>query len=81
MDIGTGRVVVHRDIHLNFPTIPPAIGPFLNRQVIRAEGSATSEEEIARIATRDKETNQKADFAARADSLDNIFMEEARVTL
>ncbi|KAL4072499.1 docking domain of Afi1 for Arf3 in vesicle trafficking-domain-containing protein [Scleroderma yunnanense] len=67
MDIGTGRVVIHRDIHLNFPTTPPAIGPFLNRQVIRAEGSATSEEEIARIATRDKETNQKTDFAARAD--------------
>lgn len=79
MDIGTGRVVVHRDIHLNFPTTPPAIGPFLNRQAIRAEGSATSEEEIARIATRDKETNQKTDFAARADSLDNVFMEEVRV--
>lgn len=80
MDIGTGRVVVHRDIHLNFPTTPPAIGPFLNRQAIRAEGSATSEEEIARIATRDKETNQKTDFAVRADSLDNIFMEEARAS-
>ncbi|KAG6331596.1 hypothetical protein ID866_7494 [Astraeus odoratus] len=80
MDIGTGRVVVHKDIHLNFPYMPPAIGPLLSRQAIRAEGSAASEEEIARIATRDnKETNQKTEFSARADSLDNIFMEDVGI--
>lgn len=79
MDIGTGRVVVHRDIHINFPTTPPAIGPILNRHVIRAEGSGTSEEEIARIATRDnKEASQRTDFAARSDSFDHIFMEDVR---
>lgn len=76
MDIGTARVVVHRDIHINFPTTPPAIGPLLTRQTIRAENSAASEEEIARIATRDRETSQKTDFTAKADSLDNIFMED-----
>ncbi|KAI6124424.1 docking domain of Afi1 for Arf3 in vesicle trafficking-domain-containing protein [Pisolithus croceorrhizus] len=59
-----------------FPTTPPAIGPLLTRQAIRAENSAASEEEIARIATRDRETSQKTDFTAKADSLDNIFMED-----
>lgn len=76
MDIGTARVVAHRDIHINFPTTPPAIGPLLTRQAIRAENSGASEEEIARIATRDKETSQKTDFTAKADSFDNIFMED-----
>ncbi|KAI6040901.1 docking domain of Afi1 for Arf3 in vesicle trafficking-domain-containing protein [Pisolithus marmoratus] len=79
MDIGSARVVVHKDIHINFPTTPPAIGPLLTRQAIRAENSAASEEEIARIATRDRETSQKTDFSAKADSLDNIFMEDARI--
>ncbi|KIJ61626.1 hypothetical protein HYDPIDRAFT_115800 [Hydnomerulius pinastri MD-312] len=80
MDIGTGRVVVHRDIHTSFPpTItPPAIAPLVSRTgTIRAEGSAASEEDIARIATRDgKESSQKSDFAAKPDSLDNLFIED-----
>lgn len=82
MDIGTGRVVVSKDIHISFPVIatPPAIIPLASRTgVIRAENSAASEEEIARIATRDGGTNnQKSDFAARSDSLDNLFIEDVR---
>ncbi|KAF9225807.1 spindle pole body interacting protein [Gyrodon lividus] len=80
MDIGTGRVVVSKDIHTSFPpTItPPAIVPLVSRTgTIRAEGSAASEEEIARIATRDgKDSNQKSDFAAKPDCLDNLFIED-----
>lgn len=81
MDIGTGRVVISRDIHISFPVAatPPAIIPLVPRTgVIRAENSAASEEEIARIATRDGQTNQKSDFAARPDNLDNLFIEDVR---
>lgn len=83
MDIGTGRVVVSKDIHISFPVIAtaPAIIPLLPRAAaIRSENSAASEEEIARIATRDgAQTSQKSDFTARPDSLDNLFIEDVRV--
>jgi len=85
MDIGTGRVVVSKDIHISFPVAatPPAIVPLVARTgVIRAENSAASEEEIARIATRDgAQSNQRSDFAARPDSLDNLFIEDVRALL
>lgn len=82
MDVGTGRVVVSRDIHISFPVaaMPPAIIPLAPRSgVVRAENSGASEEEIARIATRDgTQSNQKSDFAARPDNLDNLFIEDVR---
>lgn len=82
MDVGTGRVVVSKDIHISFPVaaMPPAIIPLVPRSgVIRTENSGASEEEIARIATRDgSQSNQKSDFAARPDSLDNVFIEDVR---
>jgi hypothetical protein len=81
MDVGSGRVVVSKDIHISFPVAPtpPAIVPLVARTgVIRAENSVASEEEIARIATRDGvQSNQKSDFAARPDNLDNLFIEGA----
>jgi hypothetical protein len=80
MDVGSGRVVVSKDIHISFPVAPtpPAIVPLVARTgVIRAENSVASEEEIARIATRDGvQSNQKLDFAARPDNLDNLFIED-----
>lgn len=83
MDVGTGRVVVSKDIHISFPVVavPPAIMPLIPRTgIVRAENSGASEEEIARIATRDgAQSNQKSDFAARPDSLDNVFIEDVRV--
>ena len=83
MDVGTGRVVVSKDIHISFPVVavPPAIIPLVPRSgIIRAEGSVASEEEIARIATRDgSQSNQKSDFAARSDNLDNMFIEDVRL--
>ena len=83
MDVGTGRVVVSKDIHISFPVAatPPAIVPLVARMgVIRPENSAASEEEIARIATRDGgQSNQKSDFAARPDNLDNLFIEDVGV--
>ncbi|KAH7922767.1 spindle pole body interacting protein [Leucogyrophana mollusca] len=74
MDIGTGRVVVHKDIHTSCPpTItPPAIAPLVART------GTGSEDDITRIATRDgKEVpNSKSDYAAKPDGLDNLFMED-----
>lgn len=82
MDVGTGRVVVSRDIHISFPVAitSPTIAPLVPRSVlIRAENSGASEEEIARIATRDgSQSNQKSDFSARPDCLDNLFIEDVR---
>ncbi|KAF9236644.1 docking domain of Afi1 for Arf3 in vesicle trafficking-domain-containing protein [Melanogaster broomeanus] len=59
-------------------TTPPAIVPLVSRTgTIRAESSAASEEEMARIATRDgKESGQKTDFAAKSDSFDNMFIDD-----
>ncbi|KAH7886952.1 docking domain of Afi1 for Arf3 in vesicle trafficking-domain-containing protein [Phlebopus sp. FC_14] len=80
MDIGTGRVVVNKDIHTSFPatTTPAVIVPLVSRTgIIRAEASAGSEEDIARIATRDgKDSSQRSEFAAKPDSLDNLFVED-----
>ncbi|KAH7913559.1 docking domain of Afi1 for Arf3 in vesicle trafficking-domain-containing protein [Hygrophoropsis aurantiaca] len=81
MDIGTARVVVHRDIHINCPptVTPPAIVPLVNRSgTIRAENSVGSEDDITRIATRDGKDvpNSKSDFASKPDGLDNIFIED-----
>lgn len=79
MDIGTGRVVVHKDIHISFPTTmaPPAlVNPTMPRP-IKAENSTGSEDDIQRIATRDgKDGNQKSEFAAKQDSLDNMFIDD-----
>lgn len=79
MDIGTARVVVHKDIHISFPTTmaPPAlVNPMMPRP-IKAENSTGSEDDIQRIATRDgKDGNQKSEFAAKQDSLDNMFIED-----
>ncbi|KAG2154286.1 docking domain of Afi1 for Arf3 in vesicle trafficking-domain-containing protein [Suillus bovinus] len=79
MDIGTYRVVVHKDIHTSFPTTmtPPAlVNPTMPRP-IKAENSTGSEDDIQRIATRDgKDGNQKSEFAARQDNLDNMFIED-----
>jgi hypothetical protein len=79
MDIGTARVVVHKDIHSSFPptTAPPAfVNPMMARP-IKAENSTGSEDDIQRIATRDgKEGGQKGEFAAKPDCLDNMFIED-----
>lgn len=79
MDIGTARVVVHKDIHISFPTTmaPPALVNTMMPRPIKAENSTGSEDDIQRIATRDgKDGNQKSEFAARQDSLDNMFIED-----
>ncbi|KIK47017.1 hypothetical protein CY34DRAFT_799863 [Suillus luteus UH-Slu-Lm8-n1] len=79
MDIGTARVVVHKDIHISFPTTmaPPALVNTMIPRPIKAENSTGSEDDIQRIATRDgKDGNQKSEFAARQDSLDNMFIED-----
>ncbi|KAG1862111.1 docking domain of Afi1 for Arf3 in vesicle trafficking-domain-containing protein [Suillus subalutaceus] len=79
MDIGTGRVVVHKDIHTSFPATmaPPALVNLTMPRPIKAENSTGSEDDIQRIATRDgKDGNQKSEFAAKQDNLDNMFIED-----
>lgn len=79
MDIGTARVVVHKDIHLSFPptVAPPALVNTLMTRPLKTENSTGSEDDIQRIATRDgKEGSQKNEFAAKPDSLDNMFIED-----
>jgi hypothetical protein len=83
MDIGTARVVVHKDIHVSFPpTIaPPALVNPMMARPLKAENSTGSEDDIQRIATRDgKDGNQKNEFAAKPDNLDNMFIEDVGPT-
>jgi len=79
MDIGTARVVVHKDIHSSFPPTmapPTLVNPMIVRP-IKTEMSTGSEEDMQRIATRDgKDGSQKNEFAAKSDSLDNMFIED-----
>ncbi|OAX42604.1 spindle pole body interacting protein [Rhizopogon vinicolor AM-OR11-026] len=79
MDIGTARVVVHKDIHSSFPptTAPPALVNQMMARPLKAENSIASEDDIQRIATRDgKEGAQKGEFAVKPDNLDNMFIED-----
>lgn len=78
MDVGGGRVVVSKDIHISFPstTVAAPLGPplILRTGTLKAEGSAASEDEMIRTAgTKD---GPKAEFTARTDSADNMFMED-----
>jgi Stabilization of polarity axis len=71
-DVGTGRMVVSKDIHTNFP-LTPSSGPWgqpLTRSgTLRAEPSIGSEDDFGR-------SREKPEFVARADNYDNIFMED-----
>ncbi|KZV67875.1 spindle pole body interacting protein [Peniophora sp. CONT] len=71
-DVGGGRMVIHKDIHSNYPYTPSAIGgqPQLTRVGTIKTDSLTGEEEIARPG------GTKSDFTAKTDSADNMFVED-----
>ncbi|EIN08406.1 mesa protein [Punctularia strigosozonata HHB-11173 SS5] len=82
-DVGSGRVVVHKDIHLNYPPnqYQPTSGFGLNSPplivrsgTLKAEGSAGNEEEMLKGAARDGGGERKGDFLK--DGTDNLFVED-----
>ncbi|KAI0044953.1 spindle pole body interacting protein [Auriscalpium vulgare] len=76
-DIGAGRMVVSKEIHISHPPTGPPTGapPLMIRTgTLKAESSIGSEDDIARLASRDKD--QKSDFTAKADNPDNVFVED-----
>lgn len=82
-DVGSGRVVVHKDIHLNYPPnqYQPTSGFGLNSPplivrsgTLKAEGSAGNEDEMLKGAARDGGGERKGDFLK--DGTDNLFVED-----
>ncbi|PCH35230.1 spindle pole body interacting protein [Wolfiporia cocos MD-104 SS10] len=76
-DVGTGRMVVSRDIHTNYPANPILSQSqlIIRTGTLRAEGSAGSEEDTVR-PSRDGGSTARTEFAARSDSADNLFTED-----
>lgn len=76
-DIGTNRIVVSKDIHLNHPASWSSSNPLIVRTgTVKAEGSIGSEEEAVRVPTKEGGSTQKPEFAGRPDSADNVFIED-----
>ncbi|KZT25701.1 spindle pole body interacting protein [Neolentinus lepideus HHB14362 ss-1] len=74
-DIGTLRMVVNKDIHLNYPvTTQGTTGPplIMRTGTLKAESSIGSEEDVGRSGKE----GQKGDMVAKADSSDNLFIED-----
>jgi hypothetical protein len=80
-DVGGGRIVVSKDVHSSHPpsgvqVVQPSTT--LNRNgTLKAESSIGSEDDLGRMPGREKET-PKSDFTAKADSADNVFIEDVR---
>ncbi|ETW77958.1 hypothetical protein HETIRDRAFT_388025 [Heterobasidion irregulare TC 32-1] len=77
-DVGTGRMIVSKDIHVSHPplVIPTGAPPFIVRTgTLKAESSIGSEDDVGRVPGREKEA-QKNDYTAKADSADNVFIED-----
>ncbi|KAI0819413.1 spindle pole body interacting protein [Trametes gibbosa] len=75
-DIGTYRMVVSKDIHLNHPASWSSSNPLIIRTgTLKAEGSVGSEEDAVRVQKEGGPT-QKTEFAGRPDSADNMFIED-----
>ncbi|KAA1472050.1 spindle pole body interacting protein [Dentipellis sp. KUC8613] len=79
-DVGTGRMIVSKDIHISCPpqTSPSGAPPLITRSgTLRAESSIGSEDDIGRVPGRGGEVaSQKSDFVAKADNPDNVFIED-----
>ncbi|KAI0064359.1 spindle pole body interacting protein [Artomyces pyxidatus] len=76
-DVGSGRMVVSKDIHISHPPSGVAAGapPLIIRTgTLKAEASIGSEDDIGRVPGRDRD--QRSDFTAKADNADNMFIED-----
>ncbi|KAI0942103.1 hypothetical protein AcV7_002626 [Taiwanofungus camphoratus] len=76
-DVGSGRMVVSKDIHINYPgtTVPSHSQLIIRTGTIRAEGSGGSEEDMVR-SSKEGSASQKGDYVSKADSTDNLFIED-----
>lgn len=77
-DVGSGRMVVSKDIHSNYPLIATGIPPvqlIMRSGTLKAEGSLTSEEDFVR-PSKDLTAVQKAELLGKAETTDNLFMDD-----
>jgi hypothetical protein len=71
-------MIVSKDIHTAHPPSGVQAAPLstLSRSgTLKAESSIGSEDDLGRLPGREKES-QKSDFTAKADSADNVFIED-----
>ncbi|THG96630.1 hypothetical protein EW026_g5228 [Hermanssonia centrifuga] len=82
-DIGSSRMVISKDILITYPvsTGPPPAQLVIRTGTLKAEGSIGSEEEMTVRPSRDLNPVQKAEFVGKADTADNIFMEDVNSIL
>ncbi|KAI0346507.1 spindle pole body interacting protein [Trametopsis cervina] len=76
-DVGAGRMVISKDIHQNYPAaaLPSSVQLIARSGTLKAEGSLGSEEEFSR-PSKDLNVTSKAEFVGKADTADNVFMED-----
>jgi len=75
-------MIVSKDIHTAHPPSGAQVAPLstLSRSgTLKAESSIGSEDDLGRLPGRDRES-QKTDFTAKADSADNVFIEDVSCT-
>ncbi|KAI9509047.1 spindle pole body interacting protein [Russula earlei] len=76
-DLAGSRMIVSKDIQsVQLPSGTQGLSStFARSGTLKAESSIGSEDELGRLPGREKET-QKSDFTAKADSADNVFIED-----
>ena len=77
-DIGTGRMMVHKDIYTSWPLTqaspPSVIQP--RSGILRAEASPAGEDELrANLQSREGQSG-RTEIVAKSDNTDNIFIED-----
>ena len=79
-DIGTNRMVVHKDIYANHPATwnPTSNQLIIRAGTLKAESSVGSEEEVVRVSTKEGAAPQKPEVSAKQDHPDNIFIDDVR---
>ncbi|EMD35474.1 hypothetical protein CERSUDRAFT_116221 [Gelatoporia subvermispora B] len=75
-DVGSGRMVVSKDIHVNHPATASGQPPLVRTGTLRAEGSIGSEEDVVRAPSKEATAAQKTEYANKADHKDNVFIED-----
>lgn len=79
-DVAGGRVIISKDIHLNFPTTSGGPPPLLRVGTFQVVAALNGEDDIGRVPGREgKDAGQKGDYVAKADNADNVFMEDVRL--
>lgn len=75
-------MVVSKDIHTNHPPTATGIAPVqlvMRSGTLKAEGSIGSEDEVIR-PSRELNAVQKAEFLGKAETTDNVFMDDVSLS-